>query len=628
MQENTGLSRRAFLKAAAAGTLGVAGAGALAACSPSVGGGATEGDSESTSTSASSSTVPTGYQCTEDWLGEAPQIDPADISETIETDVLVLGGGNAGIQAALAAAEGGAKVDVVEVMSEDVRKVKGEDVGHINSQFLISRGFGPYDVGEVVHEFSIRTGGRINPEIVRKYLANSGEAFDHTAELVTWPDERIKVVQSADPTISPLDDSQMCVQVAGIAADGPVTYPMVRGGYKYWAAVAQFMGTTVHEPSPGVALFSRLDEFQQFAILKGQDLGATWHYGESAIVLTQDSSGAVTGAITEKNDGSYAEYKTSKGVILCTGDFSGNPQMVWALCTEVSEWDARAGQTADDVMGMMGCTGAGQKMGCWAGGSIEPAPRGVGSFGSGGGGPWGPSPYLWLNADGKRYMNEGAALLALPQTLRQPAGIVCTVTDKKWYDTMKNCGLDHGSPNYGRPVYFEELVEDMNNVPVGDPAGGGCRTCCVAERMAETVFAAETLEELAGFLGYTGETVATFLKSIEDYNKLCYAGSDTQYGKDAIFMLPIDEPPFYGYASSNTRTTGAGVATLSGLVTDNDLQVVDQDNKPIPGLWAAGNCLGGRFGTGYVTPFAGTSIGMAFTHGRVAGKIATGQEVL
>ena len=41
----------------------------------------------------------------------------------------------------------------------------------------------------------------------------------------------------------------------------------------------------------------------------------------------------------------------------------------------------------------------------------------------------------------------------------------------------------------------------------------------------------------------------------------------------------------------------------------------------IKGLYAAGNCLGQRYGVGYSTPSAGNSIGMAMTHGRVAGKI-------
>ena len=130
------------------------------------------------------------YACQEDWLGLPPETgEPA---ETVECDVLVLGGGHSGIHAALAAAEGGAKVAVVEKWAEDMRKVKGEDIGHINSQWLIDQGYGPYDVGEVTNEFVRRAGGRCNPEIIRKFVANSGEMFDHLQSLVSWPDERIE----------------------------------------------------------------------------------------------------------------------------------------------------------------------------------------------------------------------------------------------------------------------------------------------------------------------------------------------------------------------------------------------------------------------------------------------------
>ena len=71
-----------------------------------------------------------------------------------------------------------------------------------------------------------------------------------------------------------------------------------------------------------------------------------------------------------------------------------------------------------------------------------------------------------------------------------------------------------------------------------------------------------------------------------------------------------------------------GLVTLAGLETNNNLQVLNVSGEVIPGLYAAGNCLGERYGNSYATPFAGNSIGMAMTHGRVAGKIITGQEVL
>ena len=99
-------------------------------------------------------------------------------------------------------------------------------------------------------------------------------------------------------------------------------------------------------------------------------------------------------------------------------------------------------------------------------------------------------------------------------------------------------------------------------------------------------------------------------------------------------MTPIEEGPFFGFGSAkgggfggNAGTMSVSLVTLAGLQTNGDLQVLDKDYNPIEGLYAAGNTLGGRYGLQYTTPFSGNSIGMAVTHGRVAGKLITGQEV-
>ncbi len=613
------MSRRGFVAGAA--TVGLAGAVA----------GTLTGANRAQAEEAHEAAVTSYYQCREDWLGLPPETgEPA---ETYDCDVLVLGGGHAGIHAALAAAEGGAKVIVVEKWAEDMRKVKGEDIGHINSQWLIDQGYGPYDVGEVTNEFVRRAGGRCNPEIIRKFVANSGEMFDHLQSLVTWPDERIHIMPTTErnPDVSPYDPSQVICQVSGATADGPVEYPMMCGGNGSYAAVAQFMGEISHDNSiPGCAAMSRLDEVMQFAILKGEELGAEWHYGERALKLTTDESGAVTGAISQKlDDESYVQYNAKTGVILCTGDYSGDAKMTWNLNADIAEFNARQGLTQDDLFSPFAdCTGDGQKMACWVGGVMEPTPRASMNTGGGGGGPWGTCPYLFLNANGERFCNEANAVGITEATLLQPAGTVCTVTDANYYETLKNAGLDHGAPNYGRPVYYEELVEDMEAIELESPDGGPVRTCTIAERNPSTVYASETLEGALKLAGYEGDALQTALDQVAKYNELCATGKDSQYGKDSKYMVPIDTPPFYTAPASNSKTTSAGLVTLAGVETNNNLQVIDAAGNVIPGLYAAGNCLGERYGNSYATPFAGNSIGMAMTHGRVAGKIITGQEVL
>lgn len=625
-----GLTRRNFLRGAGIASAAALASGALASCSPAA---------SSTSDAAAETAVAetnTGYVGgTSSWLGEKPEIAEDEIVQTVECDVVVCGGGNAGIQAALAAAEGGAKVCVIEQSPEDSRKVKGEDIGHVNSQFLIDHGFGPYNVGEIVEEFCARAGGRVNTEVVRKFVANSGETFDHMVGLVNWPDDRIKNVSYDGTDESPIADSQICIQQPLLELEGEeVEYPLVRGGYKTWPCVVQFMGTINHQPYDGTGSFSRLDEVQQYSILEGQDLGAEWYYQHSATVLVQDDSGKVTGVIAEGPDG-YVQFNCTMGVILCTGDFGANTDMTWGLLTEYREWNERAGLDASSLMGQTDCKGEGHKMGCWAGGYIEPGPRGAMSFGGGASGPWGSSPFLWLNAAGNRFMNEAATGLSMAEALRQPRGGFTGVTDQNWRETLKYSSLDHGCANFGRSEYFTEMEEDIEAVEVDNAAGGTVRMCTVAERMASTIYKASTLDKLADMLGYSGETKENFLASIERYNELCHAGADADFGKDACLMTPIEEPPFIGFGSaagagfgSNNGSMSISLVTLTGLMTNGDLQVVDKDGNAIEGLYAAGNTLGGRYGSQYTTPFSGNSIGMAVTHGRVAGKLITSQEVL
>ncbi|WP_448911091.1 FAD-dependent oxidoreductase, partial [Holdemania massiliensis] len=165
MSYKKGISRRDFIKGAAASAFGVAAAGLLAGCS-------SESTTPSATPDAPTASAPagriTGYSGPGDWLGEAPVI--TDYAEEIDVDVVVVGGGHAGVQAALAAAGSGMKVAVLERMEEDMFTWYGEDIGAFNSKLQQEIGFGTYDLGEVVNEFVTRSGGRCFPAIVKSYV--------------------------------------------------------------------------------------------------------------------------------------------------------------------------------------------------------------------------------------------------------------------------------------------------------------------------------------------------------------------------------------------------------------------------------------------------------------------------
>lgn len=574
----------------------------------------------SQSSSSSGGLASTGYESSESWLGQVPSTPK--ISQTLSSDILVIGGGNAGIQAALAAAESGASVNVIETSSEDARQVKGMSVGCVNPQILTERGIGPFDATAIYSELCLRAGPGANHEVIRKYVANSGETLDHMLSLVNWPDRYIKPASMSSSNVSPLDESQLL-----LSTGGNESLEHARGGYRSWASSVYFAGSVQHDTVESISALSRLDEIQQFSIRKGKDLGARWYFGQTAIKLQQDSSGMVTGAIAKTADGSYVRYDASFGTILCAGDYAANESMVWNLNSRTAEQAARAGAAASDITGTSGCDGTGQKMGCWAGGVIQADPRGSLNLAAGGGGPWGIAPLLWVNANGERFMNEAATPLALETALLQPTGILATICDASWADTVKAASLDAGMPLLMRQSYLDELASDMTAVPVGGLTGGQCRSCASVLREKVTVYAASSIEALCNMVGYKGEAKATLIKNVERYNALCASGTDSDFGKDAELMKPLVTAPFYAAIRENKRYENVGLVTLAGLATDGELRVLNGKGEVIKGLYAAGNCLGGRFGTSYAAPYPGLSVGMAITHGRVAGKIATGQNV-
>ena len=190
------------------------------------------------------------------------------------------------------------------------------------------------------------------------------------------------------------------------------------------------------------------------------------------------------------------------------------------------------------------------------------------AIGGGASGPWGTAPMLMLNSRGKRFMNEGAIAQMQATCLRQPAGLACYVTDANWAKTLKAAPLDHGAPNFGMQDYWDKIEQDMNNTVSGQANTITIANLAERTQMAGTIYRADTLEELADLLGYKGAAKQNFLDSIAHYNELCYAGVDSDYGKDAPYMVPIDTAPFFGGTSSTGHSSNPMMVTMSGVITD------------------------------------------------------------
>lgn len=155
------------------------------------------------------------------------------------------------------------------------------------------------------------------------------------------------------------------------------------------------------------------------------------------------------------------------------------------------------------------------------------------------------------------------------------------------------------------------LAKSSDEVPIYDFAG---RVSAGMLVQADTI--AELEEKLRLPVGELQKTVA-------DYNERIHSGQPDPLGRRHLSgevgdLHPIEAPPFYAHPSGTVV-----LATYCGLTVDTELGVLDVFGDRIPGLFAAGEIIGGFHGAGYMT---GTSIGKAGIFGRLAGQAASREE--
>jgi fumarate reductase flavoprotein subunit len=125
---------------------------------------------------------------------------------------------------------------------------------------------------------------------------------------------------------------------------------------------------------------------------------------------------------------------------------------------------------------------------------------------------------------------------------------------------------------------------------------------------------ADTLEDLARRAGIRPDALRG---TIDRYNADCERGEDSAFFKDpASGMRPLETPPFYAVEVRPAIICWTG----AGLRIDADTQVLSSEERPIPGLYAAGETVGSLHGDRYVG--GGGSFGPCIVFGKLAGENA------
>ena len=186
---------------------------------------------------------------------------------------------------------------------------------------------------------------------------------------------------------------------------------------------------------------------------------------------------------------------------------------------------------------------------------------------------------------------------------RAKRGNITSIYDSTYETQILRGFPGHQAFEYDMPAVVEAMKGNFEAAKAAGAEGANGWYC------------ADTIEQLAEYIGVEPATLSA---TVEQYNKVCAEGYDSDFAKDPHFLNAVAKAPFYAHVT--TPSLGFALVTTGGFVTTNDQQVLNEDYQPIEGLYASGNTCGMRFGPEYITPIPGVSIGMCLTLGRELGK--------
>lgn len=470
-------------------------------------------------------------------------------------DVVIVGSGAAGEAAALTAKENGNSVLLLE---------KGR---HTGGSANYSEGI--FAVGSYLQkEKGINVSGT-------DVLKEEVEYSKYKADSRIWR----KYVDSSAENVQWLSDEGVVFERVQAMGAGEATWHIYKG-FGYGA---------IHTLEP------------KFLELGGELLTST-----SAIDLkiNEDNSKVVT--IKNEANGETEEI-TAKVVILAAGGYLNNSEMM----AENTDYDLSRLITVSSGKG----TGDGLRLGWKVGGRKygtgmamlfggylkDPDEPSFKMMASQMNTAAGQQPLLWVNQDGERFVDESVIYnFSYAGNALYTQNEVYSILDTSVIKKMATEGNYMGLGVYVERGQVMDKLEDEISSAV--------------EANKPFIFKADTIEELAEKMGVPADNLSATVKR---YNSFADQGKDEDFGKDAEYLAPVQEGPYYGF-----KLNIGAFCTMGGLKVDVNNEVEDENGKTIPGLYATGNDAAGLTGDTYGPNMPGTCAGYAFYSGRNAAKDA------
>ena len=539
----------------------------------------------------SSVQLPTGDES--DWLGKEPDIDETAITETVDTDILIVGAGNGGMFAAAYAAANGLNFRVIE-QNANVQDTR-HWYGAVDSAAAKEAGEPATDKAKLLSEISRYASGKCDQRVVKTWINESAAMHDFMRSI--------------------LEDKYgwVCDFTSGSEAAWPAENAEHNTDYLYPVQEHNYMASESASGTP------RNELLLQYI----QELGYDVDFKTSLAKLEKNSDGRITGIIAQSTeDDHFIRYNANKGVLLACGGFPGNPYMMEQLDPLGTSVTTACSYSPSDK-------GYGIRAAMWAGANLdkEAAPmlfdRGIVAPGVDGGyvdsdtafggkafpgtirqyNP-GTQPFLKVNRNGERFANESSPYNDIVYAAaHQPGRVYAQICDANILEDAKRfhtIGCSAQTRNGGEKYIQGKMDEAIE---------------------AGALFKCDTLDELADKMGFTGAAKDTFLATVERYNELYDKQNDEDFGKPAYRLSAIRTAPFYGcWLGASLLTTEQGIAI------NEKGQALDNDNKPMPGLYITGDMSGSFFANNYPCLMAGVAMGRTLTFAMKAVKQMAGLE--
>jgi fumarate reductase flavoprotein subunit len=211
---------------------------------------------------------------------------------------------------------------------------------------------------------------------------------------------------------------------------------------------------------------------------------------------------------------------------------------------------------------------------------------------------------VWVNKKGRRFVDESASahhFMLSNAVNRQPDNISYTLLDSQLVRDQTEKGLIIGMGQ------SEEIAKQRTRMQ-------GLARALQEQKDSGWLKVADSWDEIARWIG---ADPVILNQTIDEYNTQCDRGHDPVFAKDRNFLRPLRVAPYYAIKGNSDI-----LDTLGGIKINERMEVLDKQDEPIPGLYAAGVVAGGWESETYCDKLSGHTSGFALNSGRIAGENA------